>query len=346
MPINLIIKKLHFPNNSVIDSQITVSLYIKPYYGGSYSLIQNNVLVDVDGNILASPNPFVSIDPSQKYLIKAVNESCGFEYIQSVILNPYCPPGYEMAPDQSYCFYTVTTSAIPPSGTPDTLVAVNFASYSSCGSYIYDLGYNINGTGTSSQINLANPFWKNGGTCVDNNTTDGPLNRSGVWASVAQLNQDIGFGVCINIPESKTYYVAIGSDNHGIIQLDGVSIVNQDVAALAAQYPSAGLLVCFRIWHIYPVNIPAGNHILTLLGHNDSGPASVGCEVYDNTSAEIIAATGYPDLNLVFSSKDYVGQQVQIGTQNAGFTCPSGYSLQTCGSPYTCVSIVTTPILY
>jgi len=345
--ITLTITKLRFPGNASIPFPISVSLYIKDYYGGTYALIQSGVSVDTDGTVLTMPAPNVSIDPAKKYVIKAVNELCDFSYEQSVTLFPLCPQGYTLSDDESYCFYEIVTDAIPPSGSPDTLVSVQYASYATCGSYIYEPGYAVDGTGPSNQISLANPFWVNGaGACVDNNTSDGPLNRSGVWASSPQDNQDIGFGVCIDIAETKTYYIGIGSDNYGIIKLDSQIIVQQDPAALAIQYPLAAGLACFRIWHIYPVVIAAGSHILELLGHNVTSVAALGCEVYDNTDAEIIAATSYGDLNLIFSSKDYVGHQVQIGTQNAGYSCPAGAALSTCSSPFECVQIVKTPVLY
>lgn len=340
--LTLTIDRIRF--NGVLEFPPTVSLYIKEYYGDTYTLIASGVNIDENGYVTDSPLPATVIDPTIKYVLKAVNEWCSFEYEQSIILYPYCPINYELAPDNSYCFLEEIIPATPPSGTPNTLVQKTDTSYSACGSYIYSPGYNVNGTGTSAQISTANTFWCNGGTCVDNTLVDGPLNRCGLWSSVVSSNQDIGFGVCIEITETKTYYVAIACDNYGIIKLDGVTIVQQNVAALAAQYPLAGLLVTFRIFHIYPVELTAGSHILEMFGHNDSGTAALGCEIYNNTSAEIAAATSYSGLNLVFSSKDYFGQQVQIGS--GGYTCPSGYSLKTCESPFVCSRILTTPVLF
>jgi hypothetical protein len=74
-------------------------------------------------------------------------------------------------------------------------------------------------------------------------------------------------------------------------------------------------------------------------------PAALGAEIYDNTAAEIIAATAYGDLNLVFSTKDYVGQPVQIGSGGIGYTCPSGYSLVLCDGPAYCTQTVNTPVV-
>ena len=58
-----------------------------------------------------------------------------------------------------------------------------------------------------------------------------------------------------------------------------------------------------------------------------------------------MAATSYTDLGskLIFSSKDYIGQPVQIGTGGVGYTCAAGgSSLVLCdGTPY-CLQLLTT----
>lgn len=343
--LTLTISKLRFPGNANISNPITATLEYKEYYATSFTLIDSGVNIDVDGTILDSPLPTITVDPTLKYVIRCTNELCDFQYEQTVIINPYCPVGYELAPDETYCFYEEVTDATPPSSTELT-VAKSANSYSTCGSYIYASGYNVNGTGTSAQITTANPFWVNGaGACVDNNSTDGPLNRSGLWATTALSNQTVGFAICIDINESKTYYIGMGCDNLGIIELDGEEVVHQDPAALAIQY-GADAQITFKIWHIYPVFIPSGSHVISLIGYNQSSVAAMGMEIYDNTSAELIAATDYTGLNLVFSTKDYVGQPLQLGSDNLGYSCPAGYSLRTCSSPYECVRIVTTPILY
>jgi hypothetical protein len=255
-----------------------------------------------------------------------------------------CPEEYTLAPDGSYCYKVEETAATPP-GAAENAVAVSNAAYCTCGSYIYTSGWASNGTGTSAQISLSNPFWVNGaGACADSTTTDGPLNRSGIWASGGGLtDQDVGFGVCLNIPATKTYYVGVGADNYAIIKLDSVTLITQDPTALAAQY-GVGAASTFKVWHIYPIEIAAGPHILEILGHNVSGAASIGCEVYDATSAELIAATSYAALGskLVFSSKDYVGQPIQLGTDGVGYSCPVDYSLDICSGPATCKKFLTT----
>ena len=342
--LTLTIPKLYFPGNQPIDNPITVSLYIKDYYGGTYALIDDNVPVAVDGTITASPLPSVSIAPTQKYVLKAVNELCGFEYEQPVMIYPYCQVGYTLSEDQSYCYIQEFADATPPSAGVNTAAATNDV-YTSCGSYIVSPGYNSNGTGASTQISLLNPYWRNGSVlCGNNNLIDGPMNRSGLWAASGSPTE-IGFSVCINITESKTYFVGLGVDNYGTIKLDGEIIVQQDEAAIQAQY--GGVVgATFKYWLIYPIDIPAGTHYLECLGTNSGSAAAFATQIYNNTAAEIAAATSDGDLNFVFNSADYIGMPVVLGDEGTGYSCSPGFSLSVCESPVQCVRIIKVPVNY
>jgi hypothetical protein len=345
MALILTIPSIRFPNNGSISNPITITLEIREYYSDTWTNMGTGINVDVDGTITDSPLPTTTIDPSLKYVLRSTNELCGAEYTQTLIINAYCPIGYELAPDESYCFFIEETEATPPTS-PENTISATDGRYTICGTYIYEQGYAFNGTGTSNQISTSNNFWKNGSaTCVlDGNTSDGPLNRCGLWSTSCNSDQDVGFAICINIAESKTYYLGFGVDNYGIMKIDGVTVIQQNEAALDAQYGTIG--APFQVWHVYPVTISAGDHIIEVIGHNNVCPAAFGCEIYDNTSAEIIAATSYGDLNLVFSTKDYVGTPVQLGTGGIGYSCPIDYALAFCESPIVCRKLVTTPILY
>lgn len=345
MPFDINIDRLRIPPG--ISVPPTVTMYYKPYYDEPYELVESGINIDENGYVTDSPKPMISVEPGERYLLMAVNESCGYEYVQSLILYPYCPVGFALTPDASECFYEEVTDATPPEFGENT-VAQTYPSYSICGSYIYEEGYNVNGTGTSNQINNMNAFWKNGvgPTCVEAALYDGPLNRAGLWSVAELVDQTVGFAHCFDIAVGKTYYVGIAADNLGILNLDGVNIITQDPAALDAQYGLTLGVAPFQIWHIYPVFIPGGSHVLELLGYNTFGPAAMGCEIYDNTPLEIAAATDYTDLNLVFSSKDYIGMPVMLGSGGVGYSCPDEtYSLRSCASPYECVRRVTTPVL-
>lgn len=367
--LNLSIKKLRFPNNGNISAPIIADLYIKPFYSpdSAYVLIEGSVPISVDGTVQASPLPMTSIDPSQRYLLKAVNDLCDFVYTQDFMIFPHCPPGFILSEDFSSCFATEETSATPPTNSENAVAVAGFPNnnyYGIFGALIFDPGYNVNGTGTFTQIPYANPFWVNGlgyPHFPSASNTQGPLNRAGVWSTTIAVPQQIGFSVCIEAPEDGTYYVALGCDDIGQVNVDGATIVLQDRAALetyiqAHGYSYPGGLdpaqVTFNFWYIYPIFLTKGSHVVELIGNNTSGTipggASIGCEIYLLTPSEIAAATSYADMGvgLIFSSKDYIGRPIQLGTGGIGYTCPSGYSLKYCDSPIVCVKTITTPVLY
>lgn len=357
MSLNLSIQRLRF--QAPLPSPITVGLYIKEYYSSVFTLIQNNVNVDVNGYVLASPYPSTNIDPTKKYVLRAVNLFCDYVYDQDLIINPYCPPGYAMASDESYCFISTTVAATPPTSSQNT-VSVTQTDYSAFGTLIYDLGFNVNGTGTFTQIPYTNTFWLNGTggypTGTGSNTSLGPLNRTGLWTSSPLSNQVIGFSQCITVPVDGVYYIGTGSDNFTSINVDSINILSMDATAMglylnAHGYSNTGQVnanCTFRFWHVYPVYLSAGTHILEVIGNNVSSVASIGVEIYNATPADLTAATSYVALGakLLFSSKDTIGQPVQLGNMGVGYSCPPDYALDYCGSPIVCTKFIKVPILY
>lgn len=355
--LTLSIKKLRFPGNMTLDGPIVASLYIKGFYApdSSYSLIEGNVNINADGTINESPLPSVSIDPTQKYVLKAVNDFCMFNYTQEVVLFPHCPPEYTLASDGSVCFIDEEVSATPPSA-PENTVAATRAEYSVWGSLIFNPGFNLDGTGPFTQIPYSNPFWVNGAGWPSGSgatALNGPLNRSGLWAAVTTDNQDIGYSVCVNLPNNGTYYVGVAADNYPIIRIDGDTILTMDPNTVGAYlasngYPGVSVESTFRFWFIYPVVMTAGEHVIEIIGHNVAVAAAMGAEVYNATPADLAAAASYSDLGakLIFSTKDAIGMPVQLGTSGIGYSCPVGFSLRYCDSPITCIRRLTTPVLF
>jgi hypothetical protein len=270
-----------------------------------------------------------------------------------------CPPGFTLSDDETYCFQINTTAATPPSN-PTNTEAISNNWYSVYGSLIYDVGFDVQGFGPYTQIPYTNGFWVNGPGYPNSsfNTTDGPLNRTGLWSvGGGYPGQIVGFTVCVTVPSNTIYYVGIGADNSGRITIDGNVIVDQDYTAMGNYlsthgYPAAFTDVPFRFWNIYPVTLTAGSHVMEIVGINEPitpfpNPGAVGIEIYNATSAEIQAATSYVDLGakLIFSSKDYVGQPIQVGSEGFGYSCPSGYSLVLCDGPAYCTqTLIVSPI--
>jgi hypothetical protein len=239
-----------------------------------------------------------------------------------------CPSGYTPTIDGSRCVKTQTQGATSPTS-GDTLTGRTFSSYGNFGTVIYST-YNVDGTYIAAPTTITTPFWSNTGST----TTNGPLNRVGVWTAVPQSNQDIGFSVCFNVAHPQTFYIGMGADNSCRVTLDGTTILNQDASALATQF-GTDTQVTFKYWHVYPVTMQAGRHIIEVIGHNVGSAAAVGFEIYNNTAAQISGATSYADLTLQFSSVTKVGQPVELGNNGVGYTCPAGWSLVTCdGAPY------------
>ena len=81
----------------------------------------------------------------------------------------------------------------------------------------------------------------------------------------------------------------------------------------------------------------SGNNVLELYGLNTASIARFGCEVYDNTLADLMAASVYGDLTVVFASDSRIGTAIDVGrdpvTGNLttyGYTCPGGGTYSTC----------------
>jgi hypothetical protein len=312
--------------------------------------------------VILSPSPYQfntegTLDTN--IVVKAVNDCDDSFTIIEIFpgLELCCPDGYALSEDETYCFKSITTEATPPSD-PQNTVEKNLVIYSEFGTLIYDSGFNVDGTGTFTQIPYTNPFWVNGPgypTSGGGNLIDGPLNRAGLWAPMEASGQTVGFTVCVALEEQSIYYIGCAADNWITIKVDGSVVVDMDRVAMAAflsanGYPSPGLGCTFQFWHIYPILLNAGNRVLEIVGNNEvaplPNPAAMGVEIYRSNKAELELATSYTDLgaDLIFSSKDYIGQPIQVGSDGFGYTCPEDYSLVLCAGPAYCTKITTIPV--
>lgn len=161
----------------------------------------------------------------------------------------------------------------------------------------------------------------------------GPLNRTSIWTCQGSasgnrlpVDQWIGFSRCITVPETKVYYLGIGADNDYRITIDGVQILES----------ITGDGYNFNLWHIYPITLTAGTHVINMEARNNGSAGAFGAEIYNNTMQQIAAATSYGQLTLLFSTRDMIGQQFNIGSHS----CPAGYSLNACDSTLSCQSVI------
>jgi len=165
--------------------------------------------------------------------------------------------------------------------------------------------------GNGGQCNLTIPLSSVAGSPTVTPTTPstlpfpGPLNRCGVWpncnGAVAPVNQWLRIDRTITAPASKTYYIGIAADNAFRVTIDGV---------LSFMLGPTIAPISYRAWHILPITLTAGTHSLFIDAEDLGSPGVMGAEIYDNTPAQISAATSYNDLNLIFSTRDVAGDFV------------------------------------
>lgn len=279
-----------------------------------------------------------------------------------------CPAGYERSPDGQSC---VPIGGGSGSENPDPgLVltkAVQMSAYSLQGAIFHDV------QGNELQRVSNSPFWgtancntgggsrmattTTAGTTVATDTGDvavyyassvaarslstqatggfcGRLNETGIWLSNAYSDKWIGFNSCLKIPATKTYYIGFGADNKMRVYIDGV-LWKELLGERSASEP-------FLDWKVHPVNLTAGNHILTIeaMEVDNSGTYAVGLEVYNNTLAQLTSGVIDPP---IYSTKNLLnGKPKDTYVKNASgvielkrFSCPAEL-MDICGDNLGC----------
>lgn len=189
-----------------------------------------------------------------------------------------------------------------------TGVAQSSGQYSRYGSLIYNTGFAQNGTGTFTRINTSNAFWIN--TALD--TVSGAMNRNGVWNNAIPSGQPIGGTFTYQSNTALQVYVGIAGDDDFDFYLNGQLIVNYDIAAniidIQTQLGITTSDPSYQCWSIYPVALQVGNNLFQFYNKNIIAPPSaIGVEVYNNTAAQIAAATSYAGLNVLYRTSTLVG---------------------------------------
>lgn len=251
-----------------------------------------------------------------------------------------CPPGYDVLPDNSGCVYTATTSVTQI----DSLSAGTGAyrgAYGLEGVRIYHPGdYASDGTSISGNYDYTGvttfwsermnrtSLWVDGNPCWPDccNANCNPQFGIDTYADCTAFTQTcIGLGypgtlsICdtIILNESKQYYIAIAGDNYATIRINNNLIV--------AQQPFL-ITVNFYYWHIYPVTLNAGINNIYLENTNGSEVGAYAAEIYDNSLAQLTAATATTDLNIVFTTGDFrSGGTKYLQAFCSNFECPPGY---------------------
>ena len=346
-------------NNSNLILNNTTNKEIKfnsPYYSyGISDTVENNVITIKD-NI-----EYVNLDWTKqiKNILDINNIQDCSVFIDKITMCT-CPKGFTGTTNCQKLEYTSATAGL--SAYTITKAATNSA-YGDFGLRIYDISTNppvpyyrdpltagtsphivYNGTTGATELPILltgfqSTFW---GTT--SGTTDGRLNQIGVWGTggSAPTCEWIGFTSCFTLTADTQYYIGIGADNLCRFSIDGTLIFDLTVYAGSCGFPYSGGSATangnFQYWHIIPINLGSGFHIVEMEGFNYGSAAALGAEIYQNTIQELTAATATTMLNIVFTTIDITGQTFSLG-EDSGYSCPSGYALYGCsGTPY-CVKI-------
>ena len=296
-------------------TSVCCRLESQPYYFSVPFNIKTFGSSTADQTLTGCPNGYCEVtDPNCSY--------CDLDYTW---FYPWYDPETQQTTDA--CYTVLVTGATDPAIVVP-LAATGYTYWSYLGTNIYS-SYDIDGSGTP--YGCANPITTN--PLLINgvpDATDGPMNRCAVWYSGTQYNDRwVGFSACLTATTAtKTYFVGVGGDNEYKIVLDGVLLLNTQGGTLTENEK-------FDNWHIYPVLIEQGQHILEIYGKNYSSFGGIGVEIYDkDTACDITTATTISDLNIIFSTSGYtqapVVQNNNGNYQSFGYSCPTGYVYSEC----------------
>jgi len=221
--------------------------------------------------------------------------------------------------------YTGNTIDPTPPAFTVSLTSIAAIEYSDFGTRFFASGYSTDGSGTVAATSLTASVWRR----TQPSGLDGPLNRSGKSGSTVQDYYWYGYSTCLSgITAGKTYYIGVGADNEYRLRLDSTDVVNTYTPS------TSGSVNTFKYWNVYPITLSGGNHTLELYGLNEGAIQGFGYEVYDNTLAQLTAATTISQLNIISSSSGKTTAEVVQNVNgiylSSGYTCPTGYAYTSC----------------
>jgi hypothetical protein len=250
-----------------------------------------------------------------------------------------CPPGYTYNSQKQKCIKVISVPAVEVKETL-SLSPINFsAAFGFQSPVLYDPGWNVRGWGGDGSFNsgftlVTAAWWRFNSFPFQL----GRVNTIGVYSPSAQsVNKWLGFKTTICIDQSKTYYLAISADNNFRVKLDDIIILDPSLSATTFVsndhddwkinvYGSVNAVnantISYGRLHIYPIQLTAGNHLLEIEYVDYGGLQQVAAEIYNNTSAEILAATDITDLDVIWTTEGIDQVEFIISRE-----CPSGYEI-------------------
>lgn len=267
--------------------------------------------------------------------------------------SPSCDVGYTYDSETQTCRKVESQAATPPiggSGSQGIVTPIQDHQWNNGGARIFLPNTPVNGSGTVDATLITPHLWVNGNfqfDAVGRNTVDGRMNAAGIWVlggtgpgEYTPLNEYIGFARKFESPIAQVLYVAMCADNDFKFTLNGVVIV--DTASAFGNILGAPN---FSFMNIYPLALAAGTNYIEMYAKNAGSVAGFAAEIYGNTRQQLIDATTVADLNILFSTRDMIGEPFDLGV-TVGYNCPAGWSLDTTDGVYTCVRTDVLPPIF
>ena len=265
---------------------------------------------------------------------------------QNVWVGPYYNVDYLTASNGDYLTHSGFGDKTTDSGyliwsSPDAFCAA-FSEFGSSSTDLFNskLNPNILWGGTAGDVSSS----------VFNNITGtgvaGRLYNRSIWTdSQSPLDEWIGLSYSFELDETKVYRIGFAADEKVRIKVNGEYLINSDLTPDHPINPSVNLFNSgSRFQQIYVVvglTLLAGKNIIEAEGWNSQNAAGFVCEVYDASESELRGMRYETELSgvTVFSTRSEIGSVFQLG-EDSGYSCPTGYSLDTSiSAPYQCIDI-------
>jgi hypothetical protein len=342
-----------FVNNNVYTANATNILT----NGNCYTVTQLNTQDSVFWNAL----PLISAES----ITNTLGADCNYHKCPSCAeVCGVCPDGYVQQGNE--CVKDETVPATYTGGLMTLQAGQKVTSYSNFGIRLYDdisamplpiIGSGTNNTtfavkdnnGTGAVVpqlaNIQSTLWGCSYTAPACTTgaVGGKLNLTGLWAAGYPIDTELCFEFCVDILEEKQYIIGLGGDNSVKFYIDG----NLTVSLVG----SGSVTRPFNHWHAFPITLSAGQHTIRLCGLNVGGQAAFGAEIYDIDLTTFQATLLDPavgvgncgnaatdtDPYVIFSTKDYIGQQIPNPALPGVWQCPDGSTPNYCTGIPQCV---------
>lgn len=219
-----------------------------------------------------------------------------------------------------------------------------------------------NGSGTQSPREAGySPLLFSSLSPIINSLWNNRLKNVGIWVSpdFVACNPNtsltpcvpVSFSWCVNPTTTKTYLIGIAGDNEVQFKVDGFTYLR-----ITGQ--SGSVTAPFNYWHVFPVELTAGQHTITLEGFNFNlpGQRSLGAEIYDITVADFKTlfcdapnpSAAELEPYIIFSTKNTIGLSLPDTTQEGypgEWLCAEGWEVSYCFGVPQCTYVQKIPFV-